>query len=503
MAALLHDVVEDTDITLEELGEQFGPKVAELVDGVTKLKLRRMPGPAPDSARLAASNENLRKLLLASSKDYRVILIKLADRLHNLRTLNHLSPERQLRIARESLDVFAPLADRLGMGLLKAEMEDLGFKYAKPVEYAELSKQVKAYRGKSERYLSLLKHDVTELLKAGGLEPVSVEGRQKHLYSIYKKLAKVDGEVEKIYDLLAVRIIVEDVPACYHALGLVHQKYKPLIYRIKDYIAVPKPNGYQSLHTTVFALDGHISEIQIRTPQMHEEAEHGLAAHFYYDAHKQSTAYAKGEGATAVPGRLGWVKQLVNLQADAAQDFVEGARMELFSDQIFVFSPKGDLYDLPEGSTVVDFAFAVHSDVGLRTMGARVNNKMVPLNTKLENRDVVEVLTRREPAPNRDWLAFVKTSAAKNRIRSWFRAASRETNVASGRTTLEVELRAWGKGQLDDLPARQIADALDALHMKTSEDLLAAIGEGSLSVVQAIRKLVPDAARPASVPVVK
>ncbi|HSX02789.1 MAG TPA: bifunctional (p)ppGpp synthetase/guanosine-3',5'-bis(diphosphate) 3'-pyrophosphohydrolase [Candidatus Saccharimonadia bacterium] len=505
MAALLHDVVEDTDITLEQLAVDFGPKVAELVDGVTKLKLRRLPGLAEDSARREASTENLRKLLLATAKDYRVIMVKLADRLHNLRTLEHLSPERRQRIARESLEIFAPLADRLGMGQLKSEMEDLSFRYARPDDYDHVMRLTKASIRKSAQYLALLKHDIRALLGEGGLKHIEVEGRQKHLYSIYKKLVKVDGDIDKIYDLIAIRVIVPDVAACYQALGLIHQQYKPLIYRIKDYIAVPKPNGYQSLHTTVFARDGRITEIQIRTPQMHDEAERGLAAHFFYDSHKASAAYARGESAAKLPAKLGWVQQLANIKqlAGEGQEFLEDARLELFTDRIFVFSPKGDLYDLPEGSTPLDFAFAVHSDMGLRTMGARVNGRMVTLDARLENRDVVEVITRRQALPNRDWLSFVKTPGAKNRIRSWFRAASRDGNVASGRAALETELKAWGKGRLEDLPPRQVADALDALHVKSAEDLLAAIGEGALTAAQAIRRLLPDAARPASLPVVR
>ncbi len=506
MAALLHDVVEDTDVTLADLREQFGPKVAELVDGVTKIGLSALPSrPGPDSTRREASNENLRKLLLATAKDYRVLIIKLADRLHNLRTLEHLSQERRQRIARESLEVFAPLADRLGMGQLKAEMQDLGFKYAQPEDYARLVQLVKVTTRKSAHYLTLLKHDIREFLKEGGIQDADVGGRQKHLYSIYKKLVKVDGDIDKIYDLIAIRIIVPDVAACYHALGLIHQRYKPLIYRIKDYIAVPKPNGYQSLHTTVFARDGHITEIQIRTPQMHEEAERGLAAHFYYDAHKASGAYARGEGAAKLPAKLRWVTHLTNLHqaTDGGPEFLEGARLELFTDRIFVFSPKGDLYDLPEGSTALDFAFVVHSDIGLRTLGAKVNGRMVTLNTRLENRDVVDVVTRREPTPNRDWLLFVRTSVAKNRIRSWFRAASRDTNVASGRTALETELKAWRKLRLEDLSPSQLAQTLESLHYRDLEDMLAAIGEGSLTVAQVIRRLFPDAARPASVPVVR
>ncbi len=505
-AAILHDVVEDTEITTAELAGIFGDDVAALVDGVTKLaQIEAMAGPEEDSLRLEASNENLRKLLLATAKDYRVILIKLADRLHNLRTLGYLKPEQRLRIARESLDVFAPLADRLGMGQLKCEIEDLSFKYSKPDEYAELSQEVAAVVKKSTRYLAKLKRVITEYLVASGITVESIEGRHKHLYSIYKKQVKVGGDLDKIYDLIAIRLIVPTVADCYQAMGVIHQHYKPLIYRIKDYIAVPKPNGYQSLHTTVFALDGHITEIQIRTPQMHEEAERGLAAHFYYDSQKGSEAYASGGGTAARPDRLSWVGQLADLQASVGtgSEFVENARLELFADRIFVYSPRGDLYELPEGSTPVDFAFAIHTDVGLRTMGAKVNGKMTTLDDQLENRDVVEILTRREAAPNRDWLGFVQTSGAKSRIRAWFRAASRDSNIASGKASLEQELKALGAKRLDDMPVSQLAAALDALNLHAVDDLLAAIGEGSIGVNQAIRRLLPDAARPASMPVVR
>ncbi|HSX01247.1 MAG TPA: RelA/SpoT family protein, partial [Candidatus Saccharimonas sp.] len=502
MAALLHDVIEDTDVTLKELQERFGDKVAELVDGVTKLRLSNLPGPAADSARREISNENLRKLLLASVKDLRVLMVKLADRLHNLRTLEYLEPARQKRIARESLEIFAPLADRLGMGQLKAEMEDIGFKYAYSEEYARLEPLVRRTLRRSQDYLESFRRAVAQLLAGGGVKPLSIAGRPKHLYSVFKKLGKVEGDIEQIYDLLAVRIIVPDVASCYQVLGLVHQQYKPLIYRIKDYIAVPKPNGYQSLHTTVFGLDGKITEIQIRTPEMHDEAERGLAAHFFYDAQKHTGSYQRGEGTAKVPDKLAWVNQLASLQAENGPEALD-SQLELFSDRIFVFSPKGDLYDLPEGSTPVDFAFAVHSDLGLKTMGARVNDRMVTLDTKLENRDVVEIMTRREPAPNRDWLGFVQTSAARGRIRSWFRAASRDANIASGRVALEAELKVWGKGRLEDMPSRQLADTLDGLSMRSADDLLLAIGEGTLGVNQAIRRLVPDAARPSSVPVVK
>jgi len=503
MAALLHDVVEDTEVTLDELTAEFGSKVAELVDGVTKLRLSQSPRPAADSIRLEVSNENLRKLLLATTKDYRVMLIKLADRLHNMRTLGYLPPDKRAVIARESLEIYAPLADRLGMGQLKGELEDLGLKYSRPEEFTELEKTVKVTAKRAERYLAVLKRMVTKHLTDGGVEVRAIEGRQKHYYSIYKKLAKVEGDIEKIYDLMAVRIIVPDDAACYQALGILHQHYKPLIYRIKDYIAVPKPNGYQSLHTTVFAEDGHITEIQIRTPEMHEAAEYGLAAHFFYA--QQKMKHPGGNVSTKVPESLRWVNQLRDLQRAAAtgQEFVEDVKLELFVDRIYVFSPKGDLYELPAGATALDFAFAVHSDLGLRTLGARVNGRMVPLDTKLDNRAVVELLTRKDPAPNRDWLGFVATSLAKSRIKSWFKAASREANAGSGRAVLEGELAAWGIKRIEDLPKRAIANVLDVMHFRSMDEMLASVGDGTTNVTAVIRRLIPDAAKPKGATVVK
>jgi guanosine-3',5'-bis(diphosphate) 3'-pyrophosphohydrolase len=504
-AALLHDVVEDTPVTTQELADTFGTKVAELVEGLTKLKLSASPRPAADSARVQLNNENLRKLLLATTQDFRVILIKLADRLHNMRTLGALPAEKRARIARESLEVFAPLADRLGMGQLKGELEDLGFANAMPAEYEDLRQQVETVASGSSKYLARIKRAIVRNLKSSGVEVLQIEARQKHYYSIYKKLVKTGGDIEKIYDLVAVRIIVPDIAACYQALGVIHQHYKPLIYRIKDYIAVPKPNGYQSLHTTVFGEEGRISEIQIRTPEMHESAEFGLAAHFYYNAHKSTAAYAGRKAAAAVPTNLKWVNELAQMQqaSISGQEFTDTARLELFADRIFVFSPKGDLYELPEGATPLDFAFAVHSNIGLRALGARINGRLLPLDTRLENRDVVEVVTRREPAPSRDWLNVVVTSHAKSRIRAWYRAASRETNLASGKSSLESELQTWGIKRLEDIPKLVMADALDSLHVRSAEDLFASIGEGALGLTQVMRRLVPEAPKPKNAAAVK
>ena len=505
-AALLHDVVEDTGITLREITLTFDAKVAELVDGVTKLNLSAMPGLSPNSTRAEVSTENLRKLLLASSADPRVMIIKLADRLHNLSTLEHISLERQERIARESLEVFAPLADRLGMGQVKGEIEDMAFRYAKPKEYVAISRQLKNLFKDSEKQLIIMRQEMNDFFKQGGVYVLSVEWRQKHVYSIYKKMAKTGADISKMHDLLAIRVIVPTEADCYHAMGLIHQHYKPLIYLIKDYIAVPKPNGYRSLHTTVFGNGGRITEIQIRTQQMHEEAEFGVAAHFHYDAHKNSPEYAKGEAAKAVmPEESSWVRHLAKMHQVAAsgQEFAEGNNADLFADDIFVFSPKGDLYDLPEGSTPIDFAFAVHSSIGLRAMGAKVNGRMVNLDSKLENRDVAEIITRREPSPNRDWLNFVKTSTARTNIRGWFRSISRDSNIISGRIALEAELKAWHKNRVEDVPAPRMKAALQAMRLRSADDLLAAIGDSSVTVGQVAKRLFPDLAKPKVLPIVK
>ena len=420
MAGLLHDVVEDTQVELKEIEAAFGSEVAGLVDGVTNLGQIDFPsGGSP--ARQEISYENLRKLLLAMSQDLRVITIKLADRLHNMHTIKFLPDEKRVDYARETLQIYAPLADRLGMGELKAQLEDLGFEYALPKEYKETKQKTEGAIRRAQRYIARLTGFIKRELAAAGVEILVIEGRQKHLYSIFKKLQKVDGDLEKVYDLVAVRILVPEVADCYKALGLLHQHFKPLIYRIKDYIAVPKPNGYRSLHTTVFALEGRITEIQIRTPQMHEEAERGLAAHFFYDSQKQSKRYRSGE-VGSVPTKLLWVNSLKELHDSSQGEFEEALEVDLFQGRIFIFSPKGDLYDLPEGATPLDFAFAVHTDIGMRTRGAKVNGRMVGLNHALENRDVVEILTDKRSVPKRDWLNLVKTPVAKQRIRAWLRA---------------------------------------------------------------------------------
>jgi GTP diphosphokinase / guanosine-3',5'-bis(diphosphate) 3'-diphosphatase len=498
VAGLLHDTVEDTGVSLEDITEHFGAEVAALVDGVTKVgEVDRMPLDST-TARAQASAENIRKLLLAMARDTRVIIIKMADRLHNLSTLEYLSPEKQQRIARESLEIYAPLADRLGMGHLKTQLEDLSFKFLNPAEYDRLSGLMRVYGRSSGRYLNRLKQAVRERLEAAGMRNLDIEGRQKHLYSIYRKLKKTDGDFDKLYDLIAIRVIVPTEQDCYQVLGILHQEFKPLIYRIKDYIAVPKPNGYRSLHTTVFALDGRITEFQIRTPQMHEESEHGLAAHFHYNAIKTTEQYAKRGTVAAVPQKLRWVQDLARIgeQSTSGSEFVETLQADLFGDRIFVFSPKGDLYELPEGSTAIDFAFAIHSDLGLRLQGAIVNGRIAPLDAPLSNRDVVEVLTRKKAAPNRDWVDIAKTNAARSRIRSWFRDQGRAANIIRGHAMLVEELERQGRGRIEDIPHEQMASVVTALHYRDADALYAALGEGAVQLATVVRRLVlPESLR--------
>lgn len=496
-AGLLHDVLEDTSVDDAQMVEAFGPTVHTLVDGVTKLgEVRYTKVDQTTEQRQAASIENMRKLLLAMSKDMRVLMIKLADRRHNLQTLGHLPENKRVRIAEESLSVYAPLADRLGMGALKVEIEDLAFAHANPIAHNLVQRLVSHRQLEANDYILELSRDVDALLRQHGLEPVSLSGRSKHLYSIYRKLTKTDGDITKIYDLTALRIIVPSVTDCYQTLGLLHQSYKPLIYRIKDYISVPKPNGYRSLHTTVFAKHGRIIEVQIRTPDMHQEAEYGLASHTLYELHKDADGYRKGEHASAPNRKLSWIQDLASLSAQqgSGSDMMQDLKVDLFRDRIFVFSPKGDLYDLPEGATPVDFAFAVHTDVGLRTQGARVNHRIAPLDRPLENRDVVEVITRKQPAPNRQWLNFVKTTGARSRIKTWFKAASRDANVVTGRQLIEAQLGAWGLKRFEDIGKANIAQAYQQLNLHDADSLLAAVGDGSLSLSTALRRLLPSRA---------
>lgn len=411
-AALLHDVVDDTPVTSKEIEREFGPEITFMVEGVTKLGKFKYRG-------VERQVENLRKMFLAMAKDIRVVLIKLADRLHNLRTLGSVPERKQKRIALESMEIYAPLADRLGIFKLRGDLEDLSFPYIYPKEYQWLMKNVKERYKEREAYLKKIQPRVEEILKEEGIEPIEINSRAKHYYSLWKKLLKYDMDLEKIYDLVALRIIVPTIDKCYGALGAIHKHWKPLPGKIKDYIALPKPNGYQSLHTTVFCLDGRLTEIQIRTPEIHERAEYGIAAHWVY-ADTKRTGHSQGASWSALTRELGWVRQLQEWQrkTPGTQEFLDSLKIDFFKNRIFVFTPQGDVINLPEGATPVDFAYQIHSDIGGQCAGARANGKIISLDQSLSNGDMVEILVQKNKKPSESWLSFVKTSYAYDRIRS-------------------------------------------------------------------------------------
>lgn len=417
IAGVLHDTVEDTDVKLDTIENLFGRDVAFLVDGVTKLSQARAGMQNLDSY-LPQTTDNLAKLLIAVSQDVRVIIIKLADRLHNLSTLQHMKPEKQVKIARESLDVFATMADRIGMGRVRMQMEELAFYYLDPKEFNRLQNLMKKRLGKSTRKLGLVRSEVETELKKHNIK-FEVNGRVKSIYSLYKKLKKVDNNIEDIYDLMALRIVVEKKEECYLVLGILHSLYQPMISRIKDYISVPKPNGYQSLHTTVLTPAKQIVEFQIRTYEMHEYAERGLAASFHYNEQKSSKYYTK-RGSSILPAQLQWISQLqeVATRLGGGEEIPQDQlNIDLFGDRIFVYSPKGDIYNLPEGALPLDFAYLVHSDVGKHAYSFRVNSKIRAFDQPLQNGDIVEVVTRSLPQAKKAWLDLVTTSHARSKLR--------------------------------------------------------------------------------------
>ncbi len=414
-AGLLHDVCEDclvtgatTPINEKIIKKEFGEDVAFLVNGVTKLGSLKYRGKKQ-------MIENLRKMFLAMAKDIRVILIKLADRLHNMKTLEYVPKEKQERIAIETLEIYAPLANRLGMGSFKGKLEDLAFPFVYPEEYKKVKEILKDNYEKKEKELIKIKYKLAETLKENGFNDVKIDSRVKHLYSLFKKLQRpgVDMNIKMVYDLIALRVVADNVENCYKILGIIHQIWRPLPGRIKDYISVPKPNGYQSLHTTVFADGGNIIEIQIRTAKMHDEAEYGIAAHWAYDEGGKPKTGAK------INPRLGWINQLVEWQKETQNSkvFLERLRIDFFKDRVFCFTPRGDVIDLPEGATAIDFAFAVHTEIGSRAMGANVNNKFISINSVLKNGDVVEILTQKNKKPSMEWLGHAKTSLARKQIK--------------------------------------------------------------------------------------
>ncbi|RLT23551.1 MAG: bifunctional (p)ppGpp synthetase/guanosine-3',5'-bis(diphosphate) 3'-pyrophosphohydrolase [Chloroflexi bacterium] len=476
-AALLHDVPEDTSVTTAEIGERFGDEVALLVDGVTKLSKFSALSAEEQHA------ENIRKMFLAMAQDIRVVLIKLGDRLHNMRTLAALPVEKQRRIARQTLEIYAPLAERLGIWQMKWELEDLSFKAVEPDRYKELARLVDMRRDARadyvERAIAVLR---PELERAGITAEFS--GRAKHLYSIHKKMARKGSAFSEIYDVYAVRVIVENLRDCYAALGAVHSVWRPIPGQFDDYIAVPKNNLYQSLHTAVVALDGRSLEVQIRTRSMHEVAEVGIAAHWHYKDGTRSDA--------AYDAKLAWLRQLLEWQRDVtdASEFLEGVRLDVFQDQVYVFTPKGDVKELPAGATPLDFAYLVHTDVGHRCIGAKVNNRLVPLEYRLKSGDIVEVVTARgKHGPSRDWLNIVNSRQARDKIRGWFKHQERDENVTHGRESLERELRRLARSSIEAVGRDKIEEVAKALNQGSVDDLFAAIGYGAIGPQQVVSRL--------------
>ncbi|HVN87303.1 MAG TPA: bifunctional (p)ppGpp synthetase/guanosine-3',5'-bis(diphosphate) 3'-pyrophosphohydrolase [Candidatus Binatia bacterium] len=476
-AALLHDTVEDTLTTLEEIEGNFGPEVATLVDGVTKISQINF------TSREEKQAENFRKMILAMARDIRVILIKLADRTHNLRTLEHLPPEKQHDIAEETLDIYAPLAHRLGIYWIKSELEDNALRYLRPEVYYQLKRNVAKKKAARERYIKEVLDVLRKRLEATGIS-ADLSGRPKHFYSIYQKMQSQNLLYDQIYDLVAFRIIVDTVRECYEALGVVHAAWKPVPGRFKDYIGLPKANGYQSLHTTVIGPYGERMEVQIRTHEMHRVAESGIAAHWRY----------KGPGTPADEAqRFAWLRQLLEWQQHLPdpQDFLRSVKDDLFSDEVFVFTPNGDLLNFPEGASVIDFAYRIHSEVGHHCAGARVNGRLVPLRYRLHNGDTVEIVTTATQTPSQDWLNFVKTSRAKARIRSWIKYQQRNRSIAIGREILERDLARFhldlGRLRKDG----QLAAAAKAVSVRDEDTLLAAVGYGKLTSHQVLAHLVP------------
>src|SRR3954466_2531808 len=467
-SGLIHDVVEDTAVTVDDIEAEFGKEIAEIVDGLTKI------GHLPLNSSQERQVENYRKLLLSIAKDARVILIKLADRLHNMRTLEFLPSDRQKRIATETRDLYAPLAHRFGMARVRWELEDLAFKHLEPPEYKTLAKKVSATRTDREKAIAQLKEPLEKHLKKAGILNVEVTGRPKHLWSIQKKMKKWDKPYEEIYDLLAIRVLVDSVPDCYHALGVIHDAFTPLQERIKDYIAQPKSNGYQSLHTTVFGPGRQLFEIQIRTRDMHRTADFGIAAHWRY---KEDDV--KGDD---LDRQLAWFRQVLELQMDAKtpDEFLEFLKLDLYQDEIFVFTPTGDVIQLPKGATPIDFAFAVHTEVGLHCQGARINGRIASLARELKNSETVEIITSPSAKPSRDWLAHVRTGRARHKIRQRLRREAEQSAEKLGIEILEREVKRRRLAKPDEAA---LTSAATALGLTSGQHLLASIGQGDINAI--------------------
>lgn len=471
-AGFLHDVVEDTDVTIEEIEQFFGKEVRLLVEGVTKLSKINFKSKTESQA------ENFRRMFLAMAQDIRVIVVKLADRLHNMRTLEHLPDEKRRRIALETREIFAPLANRLGIWQIKWDLEDLSFKYLEPEAYRQIQHYVAEKRASREERLAKVAQSLRTRLEESGIKCIDISGRPKHLYSIYQKMHRQNKEFHEIYDLAALRIIVNTNEECYRALALVHDSFRPIPGRFKDYIGLPKPNRYQSLHTGVIGPWGRPLEVQIRTLEMHHVAEYGIAAHWKY----KESGGSNITHLTASDEKFGWLRQLLEWQNDLkdAQEYLESIKDNLFEDDVYIFTPKGDLVSLSPGSTTVDFAYRIHTEVGNHCAGARVNGRMVPLSTRLQNGDIVEIITQKNSHPNLDWLNFVRTSAAKNRIKQWYKRSRREENIARGRELLEKELGKTGFESI--LKSEPMLAVAERCNYHSVEDLLAALGYGEVTL---------------------
>lgn len=480
IAGLLHDTVEDgMDVSIEQVSALFGKDIAKMVDGVTKLTNTNITRMLSREDRQA---ENLRKMFLAIANDVRVVIIKLADRLHNMRTLGYCTAEKRVRKAQETMDIYAPLAERFGMGAIKVELEDLSFSYLLPEEHRHLKGQIDA---KQTERMSLLKKAMRRIemeLSAAGIK-CEVSGRRKHIYSIYRKLHNKNVSLNEIYDLVALRVIVDSVKDCYGALGIIHSVWRPFPGRFKDYIAMPKTNMYRSLHTTLFSDFGMPFEVQIRTQEMHRMAEYGIAAHWMYKEGRSKQ--------DDLDKKLEWLHQLVNYASDAStsKEYVDNVRHDFFTDYVFVLTPQGEIFDLPVGSTPIDFAYRIHSRVGDHTHHAKVNGVPVKLDYKLRTHDVVEITTSPQASPNRDWLTFVKTSQAKNRIKQYFKKANREENIARGKEMLAEAVRRQGHKLSDLTKPEHVQTVLTKLNMNEYDDVLAAIGYGGLTTGQVLSRL--------------
>jgi GTP pyrophosphokinase len=489
-AGLLHDSVEDTPATNEEIEQSFGDQVAHIVEGVTKIDKIQFANREDRQA------ENVRKMLLAMVSDVRVVLIKLADRLHNMRTLEHLKPERQEAIARETLDIYAPLAHRLGMGKVRGELEDLAFRYTDPVSYEQVSAAVESRRVEGEQFLRSVEDTLVEQLRENNIE-ARVEWRIKRLYSIAQKIERSKVSFDQVYDLLAIRVITQDVAACYAVFGLIHTLWRPVPGRIKDFIAIPRANRYQSLHTTVMGAGGHQFEVQIRTEEMHRIAEEGIAAHWKYKS-GGSAVTARDEE------RLNWIRQLVEWQKEMTDpnEFLSSLKMDLYPDEVYTITPKGKVVVVPADGTPVDFAYTIHTEVGHTCVGAKVNGRMVPLRTKLRTGDIVEIVTQKDHKPSRDWLTFVKSPRARNKIKHWLNEDQRARAVDIGRKHLEKEARKY-KVPMTQIQDQDLGRIANEYGVATAADLLATIGAGKHTAHSILKKLAPgflEAAGPETTP---